>query len=394
MISTISHFHLLFAPLPHPTGRFLVKTLSSSRYAAEYEEERDLVVQVRYILFIGSILSFVCLVSSLFIFYYFKCLRCDRVTVHVHLMVALTLRCILLVVITEPFIFHREKHYRNVDFVCKTVLSINLYATVTSIHWMFLQGVYLHGKLTTNVFDKGTPFKIYYAVGWGLPLVLICSWASAMEMFHPVECWKDYSDQPYIWVLLGPMICALVANLLFLINIMRILLTKIQLSTSSGDAAQFRRAVKATILLFPLLGINNLLFLYNPGGGMKRTFVILNTVFQSTQGIFVSVLYCFLSSDVRDAIRRQYRRFAARRSANSVRRNARSNRSSKYGNGETFCIGPTTGEQRALFITPTHFRSKFRAAESSRSQPSKSPSPETINNILPSETPSPPRPTA
>lgn len=45
----------------------------------------------------------------------------------------------------------------------------------------------------------------------------------------------------------------------------------------------FRRAVKATILLFPLLGINNLLFLYNPGGGMKRTFVILNTVFQSTQ---------------------------------------------------------------------------------------------------------------
>jgi len=32
---------------------------------------------------------------------------------------------------------------------------------------MFLQGVYLHGKLTTNVFDKGTPFKIYYAVGWG-----------------------------------------------------------------------------------------------------------------------------------------------------------------------------------------------------------------------------------
>lgn len=44
----------------------------------------------------------------------FRCLRCDRVTVHVHLMVALTLRCILLVVITEPFIFHREKHYRNV----------------------------------------------------------------------------------------------------------------------------------------------------------------------------------------------------------------------------------------------------------------------------------------
>lgn len=116
-----------------------------------------------------------------------------------------------------------------------------------------------------------------------------------------------------------------------------------------------------------------------------------NSVFE--QGIFVSVLYCFLSTDVRDAIRRQYRRFAARRSANSVRRNARNNRSSKYGNGESFCLGTTPGEQRAaLFIAPTHFRSKFKGrAESSRSQPSKSPSPETMNNILPpSQTPSPP----
>jgi hypothetical protein len=53
-----------------------------------------------------------------------------------------------------------------------------------------------------------------------------------------------------------------------------------------------RRAVKATALLFPLLGINNLLFIYNPGGDYKRTFVILNTVFQSTQvGSFSCDLY-------------------------------------------------------------------------------------------------------
>jgi len=33
---------------------------------------------------------------------------------HVHLMMALTLRFILLIVITEPFVFERENHYRNV----------------------------------------------------------------------------------------------------------------------------------------------------------------------------------------------------------------------------------------------------------------------------------------
>lgn len=53
------------------------------------------------------------------------------------------------------------------DFACKTILCVNLYATVASINWMFIQGVYLHGKLTTNVFDRPTPFKVYYVIGWG-----------------------------------------------------------------------------------------------------------------------------------------------------------------------------------------------------------------------------------
>ena len=32
---------------------------------------------------------------------------------------------------------------------------------------MFIEGVYLHARLVTNVFDKPAPFKLYYFVGWG-----------------------------------------------------------------------------------------------------------------------------------------------------------------------------------------------------------------------------------
>lgn len=60
------------------------------------------------------------------------------------------------------------------DFVCKIVLCVNLYATVSSINWMFIQGVYLHMKLT-HVFDRGTPFKVYYAIGWGKRLTFLLS---------------------------------------------------------------------------------------------------------------------------------------------------------------------------------------------------------------------------
>ncbi|CAL8137232.1 unnamed protein product [Orchesella dallaii] len=287
-------------------------------YVWNLEEERKLVVWVQYILFVGSILSIACLALALLIFYYFKCLRCDRVTVHVHLMIALMLRSALLIVITEPFIFNRSFHYRHVDLICKGVLSLHLYSTVASINWMFIQGVYLHGKLTTNVFDSGTPFKVYHVIGWVLPLFLVIIYATVLEIYHPVPCWKDYSERSEIWILLAPMIFALTANLLFLINIMRILLTKVQRPNASSDSAQLRRAVKATFVLFPLLGINNLLFLHNPGGEFNKYFVIFNAIFGSTQGIFVSILYCFVSKDVRAAIHRVYRRYASRRSANSI----------------------------------------------------------------------------
>ncbi|CAL8139983.1 unnamed protein product [Orchesella dallaii] len=283
------------------------------------EEERTLVVAVQYIIFIGSVLSIVCLAMALLIFFYFKCLRCDRVTVHTHLMIALMLRSASLIIITEPFVFNRTKHYRNVDLLCKAVLSLNLYSTVTSVNWMFIQGVYLHGKLTTNVFDRGTPFRIYHLIGWVLPLFLVIGYATVLETYHPVHCWRDYSERNEIWILLGPMIFALLANLLFLINIMRILLTKVQRPNSTSDSAQLRRAVKATFVLFPLLGINNLLFLYDPGGEYHKYFVLFNAILGSTQGIFVSILYCFVSKDVRAAIHRLYRRYTIRRTANSMR---------------------------------------------------------------------------
>lgn len=64
-----------------------------------------------------------------------RCLRCDRVTVHVHLMIALTLRCILLVVITEPFIFHRTNHYRNVVRVFYQLFPISL------TFWLFFSAL-------------------------------------------------------------------------------------------------------------------------------------------------------------------------------------------------------------------------------------------------------------
>jgi hypothetical protein len=54
--------------------------------------------------------------------------------------------------------------------------------------------------------------NVFITFNTGLPLVLLCAWATVMEINYPVECWRDYSEQPYIWILIAPMIFALVVR--------------------------------------------------------------------------------------------------------------------------------------------------------------------------------------
>ena len=46
----------------------------------------------------------------------------------------------------------------------------------------------------------------------GIPLLLVLFWVWAMEVHHEAYCWKNYSKSAYIWIILGPMIFALMVS--------------------------------------------------------------------------------------------------------------------------------------------------------------------------------------
>ncbi|TNN33045.1 Corticotropin-releasing factor receptor 1 [Liparis tanakae] len=99
-------------------------------------------------------------------------------------------------------------------------------------------------------------------------------------------------------------------NFIFLFNIVRILMTKLRASTTS-ETMQYRKAVKATLVLLPLLGITYMLFFVNPGEDeiSQVVFIYFNSFLESFQGFFVSVFYCFLNSEVRSATRKRFHRW-------------------------------------------------------------------------------------
>ena len=75
---------------------------------------------------------------------------------------------------------------------------------------------------------------------------------------------------------------------MFLVNIVRILVTKLREDDAAASAHEghiyVRKALKATLILFPLLGLTNLLFFINPNNGRHdKIYVIFNATMQSSQ---------------------------------------------------------------------------------------------------------------
>ncbi|CAL1267244.1 unnamed protein product [Larinioides sclopetarius] len=78
------------------------------------------------------------------------------------------------------------------------------------------------------------------------------------------------------------------------------------------------KAVKATALLFPLLGLTHLMFCINPkdDATFEEAYMITNAILQSSQGFFVGLLYCFMNSEVQTVLRNSYLRAVIRRNPN------------------------------------------------------------------------------
>ena len=90
---------------------------------------------------------------------------------------------------------------------------------------------------------------------------------------------------------------------MFLINVVRILLSKLRegattagpFDSQSGEGAHIFKALRAALILFPLLGITNLLFFINPkNGSQQKIYMLFNATMQSSQ---VSDIRLYVRSD-------------------------------------------------------------------------------------------------
>ncbi|GAB0191774.1 calcitonin gene-related peptide type 1 receptor-like [Grus japonensis] len=116
--------------------------------------------------------------------------------------------------------------------------------------------IYTHEKVKTAL-------NLYYLaiIGHGLS---IASLLISLGIFFYFNCWIS-SDTHLLYIIHGPICAALLVNLFFLLNIVRVLITKLK-DTHKAESNLYMKAVRATLILVPLLGIEFVLFPWRPEG--------------------------------------------------------------------------------------------------------------------------------
>ncbi|EGW09609.1 Calcitonin gene-related peptide type 1 receptor [Cricetulus griseus] len=152
----------------------------------------------------------------------------------------------------------------NMQVSCKVSQFIHLYLMGCNYFWMLCEGIYLHTLIVVAVFAEKQHLTWYYFLGWGFPLLPACIHAIARSLYYNDNCWIS-SDTHLLYIIHGPICAALLVNLFFLLNIVRVLITKLKV-THQAESNLYMKAVRATLILVPLLGIEFVLFPWRPEG--------------------------------------------------------------------------------------------------------------------------------
>ncbi|XP_050418764.1 PDF receptor isoform X2 [Patella vulgata] len=281
----------------------------------------DIVRSTRTLEICGLCLSLVATFLSLIIFAYFRGLKCNRTRIHKNLFVAIIVQVII------ELILYIDQHVAraaggegsgapsgqsgaiyDTPVFCEVLYALLEYTKTVKFMWMFIEGLYLHNMIAVSVFSSKPSYALYYTVGWGLPMVLTIAWAIPMAQTHHVQCWYGYYYLPIIWIIEAPRVTVIAVNLFFLLNIIRVLIMKLR-ETHTNEANRVRKAVKAAIVLLPLLGITNFVVMIEPQPDDLVKFgcwAIISHFLISFEGFFISLIYCFLNGEVQNALKRHF----------------------------------------------------------------------------------------
>lgn len=290
-------------------------------------KSEDLNISV-LIYLIGYSVSLSALLGALLIFFSFRELRCLRHKIHIGLFSTVCLADISW--ISTAFVqslIHSDDNLNAINIWCISQVILR-YFHLTTFFWMFLEGLYLllqvQLPLSLAVFNH----LHCLLIGWGVPFGIMMLWIflrifydnQAEENAAGTEAMKTVLSCPFVkesdtdfYAYKLPVFILLLANTVFLLWIMLIVVSKLHFQTAMDFDRRHYRAAKALVVVIPVLGFTYILTLLGPSASDTP---IAYTIFQavraallSTQGAVITLPYCYLNTEVQSILTIRWKRW-------------------------------------------------------------------------------------
>nr|XP_039259072.1 glucagon-like peptide 1 receptor isoform X1 [Styela clava] len=304
------------------------------------EGETQLLSNFRIMYSVGYGVSLVCLVIALLLLAFFKKLHCTRNYIHMNLMISFIIRYVVILIKDSVLTAHYRldgltdvasaldfdqmrqycHEYNTTGWVltrCRLAVTLMHYAITANYFWLLAEGLYLQ-MLLVFVMSEHKYFAGFLAFGWGAPWISVLIWVALRMNYENSGCF-DMNDEMHIWwTIRVPIIISIVINCFIFVNIVRLIVSKLQAHNMAHTDMKLRLA-KSTLALIPLLGMHYIVFLALTDEVTEKqgTTIHLKLAFEmflsSIQGTFVSVLYCFLNGEVQTEVRKAWRDWRTRK---------------------------------------------------------------------------------
>ncbi|XP_071211593.1 parathyroid hormone 2 receptor-like isoform X1 [Salvelinus alpinus] len=280
---------------------------------------------------VGYAVSFSSLLVAILIIGYFRRLHCTRNYIHIHLFVSFMLRAVSIfvkdrvvyasaglqefdAVLMDNFKTVAMAPLDNSQYIgCKVTVLLFIYFLATNYYWILVEGLYLHSLIFMAFLSDTKYLWGFTLIGWGVPALFVATWAVVRATLADGRCW-ELSAGNIKWIYQVPILTAIGLNFILFVNIVRVLATKIR-ETNAGrydTRKQYRKLAKSTLVLVLVFGVHYIVFV-----GMPHTFqglswevrMYFELFFNSFQGFFVSIIYCYCNGEVQTEIKKTWTRW-------------------------------------------------------------------------------------
>ncbi|XP_045848144.1 adhesion G protein-coupled receptor E2-like [Meles meles] len=278
--------------------------LSSFAVLMAHYDVQDKDPGLAVITYLGLGLSLLCLLLAALTFLLCKTIQNTSTSLHLQLSVCLFLAHLLFLTAIDR---------TEIKVLCAITAGALHYLYLASFTWMLLEGLNLFltaRNLTVVNYSSVSSImkKFMFPVGYGVPAIIVAISAASRPHLYgtPTRCWL-HTDKGFIWTFLGPVCTIFSINLVFFL--MTFWIVKKKLSSLNSDVSTLQNTrmltFKATAQLL-ILGCTWCLGILQVGPA-AHVMAYLFTIINGLQGVFIFLVYCILSQQVREQYKKWFK---------------------------------------------------------------------------------------